>query len=150
MALSVAWGRTGDLVVFLATYYLVGVLHEAAHVLAACCVGKARSALTLTNFRSALTSRHVRIPGMSGWHAEFVRHAGWIGSTVLALAVSFMDVHRGVQIAAWITVIDGVCSDLLELEGPMCDHCREIFRCGNFGVIVLDPERRKTVLTNIH
>jgi len=94
MALSVAWGRTGDLVVFLATYYLVGVLHEAAHVLAACCVGKARSALTLTNVRSALFSRHVRVEGMSGWHAEFVRHAGWIGSTVLAVALDCRMDHR--------------------------------------------------------
>ena len=146
VALSTAWGRVGDLSVFLAAYYLVAVLHEAMHVLAACFVGKARSALTLTNARSALLSRHVRVPGVSGWRAEVVRHSGWLGSALLALAISCIEVHRGVKIAAWIIALDGVCSDLLELEGPMCDHCRDMFRCGNFGVIVMDPERRKTAI----
>ena len=88
VALSTAWGRVGDLSVFLAAYYLVAVLHEAMHVLAACFVGKARSALTLTNARSALLSRHVRVPGVSGWRAEVVRHSGWLVSALLALAIS--------------------------------------------------------------
>ena len=52
---------------------------EAMHVLAACFVGKARSALTLTNARSALLSRHVRVPGVSGWRAEVVRHSVPVG-----------------------------------------------------------------------
>ncbi len=35
--------------------------------------------------RSALLSKHVRVDGISGWRAEMVRHAGWLGSTLLAV-----------------------------------------------------------------
>ena len=136
----------GNVLVFLAAYYTVAVAHEAMHVVAACLVGAGRSALTLSNVRSALLSRHVRVPEISGWRAEVVRHAGWLGSTLLALATTWLGAHVSMQRAAWLTALDGVCSDLLELEGPMCDHCRDMFRCGNFGVIVLDPERRKTAI----
>ena len=146
MAADAGAGLAGQVLVFVVAYYVVAVAHEAMHVVAACLVGKARSALTLSNARSALLSRHVRVPGVSGWRAEVVRHAGWLGSVLLALATSWLGAHISLQRAAWLTALDGVCSDLLELEGPMCDHCRDMFRCGNFGVIVIDPERRKNAI----
>ena len=135
-----------DLLAFLAAYYVVAVVHEAMHVVAACLVGHARAACTLPNLRSAVLSRHVRVPGVSGWRAEAVRHAGWLGSTLLAIWTGWLGSHTSLQAAAWLTALDGVCSDLLELEGPMCNHCRDMFRCGNFGVIVIDPERRKAAI----
>ena len=146
MPAAVSSGMAGDVLLFLAAYYVVAVMHEAMHVVAACLVGQARSVLTLANVRSAFLSRHVRVPGVSGWRAEIVRHAGWLGSTLLAAATTLFGAHICVQRAAWLTALDGVCSDLLELEGPMCDHCRDMFRCGNFGVIVIDPERRKNAV----
>jgi hypothetical protein len=144
---AAGWRPSGlDVLAFLAAYYVVAVAHEAMHVAAACLVGRARAACTLRNMRSALLSRHVRVPGMSGWRAEVVRHAGWLGSTLLAIATTCWGAPAVLQAAAWLTALDGLCSDLLELEGPMCDHCRDMFRCGNFGVIVIDPERRKTAI----
>jgi hypothetical protein len=139
-----ARGSAWEMLVFVTTYYAACLLHEAVHVATACLVGQARSALTLANLRSAVLSRHVRVPGVSGWRAELVRHGGWIGSSLLAMASSLLQVQTSVQTAAWLTAIDAVCSDLLELEGPMCHHCRDMFRCGNFGVIIMNPERRKS------
>jgi len=132
----------GHVLRFFAAYYVVAVLHEAMHVVAACLVGEASSVLTLSNVRSA----HVRVPGVSGWRSDFVRHARWLGSTLFAVAVTIVGANTHVQATAWLTALDGVCSDLLELEGPMCNYCRDMFRCGNFGVIVIDEERRRNAV----
>ena len=134
----------GAVPVFIVAYYASALLHEAMHILAACLVGAGRGCLTAANARSAVLCRHVRVPGVTGWRAAVVRHGGWLGSVVFAAATTSWKLHSCVQTAAWLTALDSVCSDLLELEGPACDHCQDMFRCGNFGVIVMSPERRKT------
>ncbi len=119
------------------------VLHEGMHVMAACAVGLHRSALTLNNMRSALLSKHVRVDGISGWRAEMVRHAGWLGSIVVAVWTTASRLDASLQAGAWLTALDSLCSDLLGLDPQ---NCRETFRCGNFGVIVMDKERRKNAV----
>ena len=65
-------GYSYNFIQFMVAYYLMVVLHEGMHVMAACAVGLHRSALTLNNMRSALLSKHVRVDGISEmpWRAE--------------------------------------------------------------------------------
>jgi len=138
-------GVAGDLVVFLAAYHVLAAFHEAMHILAACSVGMYRAALTTSNLRSALLSRHVRIQDISGWRAEAVRHAGWLGSTLAALVMTYYGMNACLQTAAWLTALDGISSDLIE-SATSDGNFVDIFRCGNFGVLVLDKERRKNAI----
>jgi len=138
-------GVVGDMVVFLAAYHVLAAFHEAMHILAACAVGMYRAALTTSNLRSALLSRHVRIQNISGWRAEAVRHAGWLGSTLAALAMTCCGMDACLQTAAWLTALDGISSDVIE-RATSGGNFVDIFRCGNFGVLVLDKERRKNAI----
>ena len=104
-----------------------------------------RTALTTSNLRSALLSRHVRIQDISGWRAEAVRHAGWLGSTLAALVMTYYGMNACLQTAAWLTALDGISSDLIE-SATSDGNFVDIFRCGNFGVLVLDKERRKNAI----
>ena len=74
-----------------------------------------------------------------------------MGSLLFAVSLSF---YAGVseawavwQAASWLTALDSMCSDLLNLnlEGA-CDHGQSVFRCGNFGLVILCKENRNKVL----
>ena len=86
--------------------------------------------------------------------ADWIRHAGWITSLTLALAIhactkwnpkacspSFID---GLKWAAWMTAIDALCTDLLQAIPYLPLHSSAedsqsslVFWCGNFGMILL-------------
>jgi hypothetical protein len=139
---------------FLLAYWLSTCVHEAIHLAVACLVGHARSAITLGNLVSATCSRHVCIPAASGWRAACIRHAGWVGSLLFAVSLSFYarvsEAWAVWQAAAWLTALDSMCSDLLNLNlEDACAHGargQSVFRCGNFGLVLLGKENRNKVL----
>lgn len=133
---------------FVLAYWFFTCLHECIHIAAACLLGHARSAITLSNLVSATFSRHVHIPGVSGWRAQAVRHAGWAGSLLVAMSLSLglcglAEPWSVWRMAAWLTALDSMCSDLLKLDGT-CGQ--SVFHCGNFGCILLSKDHRKKVL----
>jgi hypothetical protein len=133
---------------FLLAYWALICAHEAFHVATACLVGRARGALTRSNFVSATCSRHVCVPGASGWRALCIRHAGWVGSLSLAVCLSLLDTPSSEasaswRAAAWLTALDSMCSDLLGLAGA---HGSSAFHCGNFGLILLGKDNRNKVI----
>jgi len=96
---------------FVGAYWLVTMCHEAFHVAAACVLGHF-SVFTQHNLLSATCSKHVHVPGASGWHGACIRHAGWAGSVLLATLLSTGTLYVpesctrfGIQwqAAAWLT-----------------------------------------------
>ena len=127
---------------FLAAYLLLTCVHEVFHIAAACLVGHV-SALSAANLVSATCSKSVSVPGASGWRAAFIKHAGWVGSALLAAALSASEQYAGVvQAAAWLTALDAACSDLLGLEASARS---DVFHCGNFGLVIISKEHRDKV-----
>jgi len=98
------------------------------------------------------------------WRAACVRHAGWIGSLLLALAATMTSLWwpdvgttKLVLLGVWWTALDAVASDLLlqappgskEASSGQLSGGSTLFFCGNFGIIVfglMDPATRKRVL----
>lgn len=127
---------------FLAAYWLLTCLHEAFHVIAACLVGRADSALTLSNLVSGICSKNVSVEGSAGWRATVIRHAGWVGSVLLAVVSSMSAISLSISAAALLTALDALCSDLLGIA-PAGE---ETFLCGNFGLVLLKKDHRNKVL----
>ena len=130
---------------FLALYWLLTCVHEGFHIAAACLVGHAGAALTVSNLVSAAFSKHVSVRGASGWQRRVIQHAGWVGSCVLVAVILLCTTAEGgssfLQAAAILTALDAVCSDLLGIASGT-----DMFHCGNFGLVVLNKEHRDKVL----
>jgi hypothetical protein len=114
--------------------------------------------LTWRNLRGLLYTREVTANGLSSRAGALVRHAGWIASCALA-AVLFLvggaNASWAARLGAAATALDALTSDLL-LAGKRGGSCecarggggrsRWVFRCGNFGIILLNPEYRDIAL----
>ena len=144
--------------------------HELAHFLVAQWLGYEASI-----HLGALTSLppHVHVHGITSCarHAALVRHAGWVFSVLLAAALSLIVGALTTAprllllppvLAAWLTAMDAVTSDLLRREPHECKASRSgackprtcsspcpaqlywswraglRFYCGNFGCLLLD------------
>jgi hypothetical protein len=81
---------------------------------------------------------HVRIDVESRTFRMAIRHSGWMGSLLVANASYFFSLSCIVQISAWLTVLDSLCSDFFMLY----DTGENMFLCGNFGMLLLDNEHR--------
>ncbi|EKX55458.1 hypothetical protein GUITHDRAFT_99235 [Guillardia theta CCMP2712] len=133
----------GEMISFSSFYTLFLALHEAFHLLAAALVGLAHRSLRISNFVDALLHQRVTIKGAEGWRSTLIRHAGWIGSMAVTLVVCARGFSGSCKIAAFFTLIDSLCSDLLGIHhGSASD---EVFHCGNFGIIIFDKEKRGQV-----
>ena len=126
---------------FVLARWCASVLHESAHLLSAAVLGFPRQALTLSNFRSALFSREVTIKGLPPLPAAVVRHAGWVASFALAAAAVATGEGGAWKLAVYVTALEGASSDLLGLGTESGEESWR-FRCGNFGILLLDPEYR--------
>ena len=132
-----------EAVSFFALYWLLTCVHECFHIVAACLLGHAGEALTVSNLVTATCSKHVAVRGASGWRRSAIQHAGWVGSCVLVAGISSMGKGSAIlQAAAVITALDAVCSDLLGIASSATDT----FHCGNFGLVVLNKDHRDKVL----
>ena len=80
---------------FLALYWLLTCVHEGFHIAAACLVGHAGAALTVSNLVSAAFSKHVSVRGASGWQRRVIQHAGWVGSCVLVAVILLCSTGEG-------------------------------------------------------
>jgi hypothetical protein len=131
---------------FLAAYWLLTCVHEAFHVIAACLVGHGGTALTFANLVSGTCEKHVTVKGVAGWRRTMIRHAGWMGSALLAIALcAFSSPSTSVwPAAALLTALDALCSDLLGVAAAATSA--DTFLCGNFGLVLLKKEHRSKVL----
>jgi len=131
---------------FVLARWCASVLHESAHLLSAAALGFPRQALTLSNLQSALFSREVVVKGLPPRAAAVVRHAGWIASFALAAAVGATGEGGAWKLAVYVTALEGASSDLLGLGASSGEEVWR-FRCGNFGILLLDPEYRDQALS---
>jgi hypothetical protein len=131
------------LLTFYFAHWLFKVLHEAWHLLAACLVGH-YDAINFKNLVSAIFEFKVEV-NSTGWRAEVIRHAGWLGSIFVLLFTFFLEeISIPCRLAAFLTVADSLCSDLF-LIGCSSTSC--VFRCGNFGILLLDKDNRDRAIS---
>jgi len=107
--------------------------------------------LTWPNIRGLFYTREVTANGLSSRAGELVRHAGWIVSCVLAaVLLRGATASWAARLGAVATALDALASDLL-LAGKEGGSSRGgggrwVFRCGNFGIILLNPDFRDKAL----
>lgn len=70
---------------------------------------------------------------------EAIRHAGWLASVLLAVAMSALSDNKAtpVSISAWITALEAITTDLMGLF-PVSS--KGVLFCGNFGIILLNKQ----------
>ena len=87
-------------------------LHEMAHALAAVCLGFSPSISV-----SLLGHSWTAVPGLALQHSRsvgFVRHCGWMFSTMLAIVAALAaDLSQPVVAVLAFTALDSIYSDLL-------------------------------------
>ena len=147
---------------FIVTWWIWGVVHEFFHVLAALAVGCGRQALEASNVHRILVDRCVVVQGASKEQASVIRHAGWIGSTALAVLVCSSSASAETilgcmdelpprstapaTLALAIVAIEACLSDLFGLEISVSrPNLGQAFHCGNFGVIIAGHKNREHV-----
>ncbi|KAJ1485187.1 hypothetical protein T484DRAFT_1794555, partial [Baffinella frigidus] len=144
---------------FLFYRWAASVVHEASHLLALIIVtgpfdrASPHGILSWRNLRGLFYTREVTANGLSTRAGALVRHAGWIASCALA-AVLFGGANASwaARLGAVATALDALTSDLLLAgkEGGSCGCTRSgsrwVFRCGNFGIILLNPDFREQAL----
>ncbi len=168
-------------------YLVFGVVHEIGHILAALALiptGKGQSlSLCFSKVRfwyELLLSRQVSldlsslfavddvtdatvetatVTKMAMTKIDFIHHAGWILSLLVALAVScvgvrksnnkqgykYEQVNKSMQLAAWLTVLEALATDLFDISDwarlpPFTESSSfgtHTFWCGNFGILLL-------------
>jgi hypothetical protein len=147
-------------------YLAFGVLHELSHFVSGCAIGISKwsdlenSATWYDFFFRRYTPLNEYPAGQasfSSWKLYFVQHFGWMATVLLTLlyrkvAVSSTtssssasrsgnnDVNRWILLAAYVTVIDALSSDLFQIHPfrLLPSDGRKIFFCGNFGIITLN------------
>ena len=122
-------------------YWACRVLHELVHAVYACYTYKNFDSFNFQNIISILKGSHVEIPlvpGMQRPEFDCIRHAGWMGSLLIAVATTVCS-RQTVHAASFLTLIDALCSDLFRIQSPSADN---VFLCGNFGMVIMDHEHR--------
>lgn len=126
----------------LAAWYLFfGALHEAAHLMTAAALGFSDGILdmgTVNLLCQSLLLRQSVIPALPSADVAFsviVRHAGWIASAFMFLLVVSLTNQKIVRLAAAVTMLEAVSTDLLGLFSSQA--APHVFFCGNFGVLLL-------------
>ena len=133
---------------FLAYHWLFGVLHELAHLAILLGVGlKLKHVLTRDNAVGALWKRRVQVSAsaITRGKACVVRHAGWIASVALAIAMEHQQHSACVRAAAWLTAVEALATDLLRLGHDHTLRRTVRFACGNFGLLLLDLANKQLV-----
>ncbi len=74
-----------------------------------------------------------------------VRHAGWIASVALAIAMEHQQHAACVRRAAWLAAVEALATDLLRLGHDHTLRRTVRFACGNFGLLLLDLANKQLV-----
>lgn len=135
-------------------YHAFGLCHEIAHMVAAWGLGvwsPPPSSLPLMLVK-AFFGRACELPVESS-DATTIHHAGWIASLILAVLGtafsssssstsknngSFFSASEACRLAAWITFAEAFCTDFVGIGG-VADVAGQLFYCGNFGLILVNP-----------
>ena len=121
------------------------VVHEVVHLSIACVLGYRREAATFKTIYSAVFESKIEIPSANGWRSDLIRHGGWIGSCLLFYFTLLLNAASTTScIAAFIVALDSICSDLIMIG--VCSS-KKAFRCGNFGILLLDKENRERAIS---
>ena len=127
-------------------YIAFGAIHELSHLVIAITLGYSHGIFDVGAarfFHGILLGRQCILPSLDAESVSFlwVRHAGWMIS--LSLAILIPRRHRNVKLAAIITAVEAIWTDLLQL--PVLNGitmtssttANSIFFCGNFGILLL-------------
>ena len=136
--------------VLLARVLTVG-LHEGCHVLAAALLGYHEWSVSVIAWQPCARIAKRLAPR----HRSLVRHAGWVGSLVVAtlctwrcLSDAAWSCWWGVAVA-WLTAADAIHSDLLGAALPAAAGATSgaggCFYCGNFGLLLINGASKHLV-----
>lgn len=117
-------------------YFVLGALHEVAHVVFAILTGQSDNLLDdgIATFLTRLVLlRQCNLPALAcGLSGDIVRHAGWVTSAVL---VYYFRNNNTACLAASLVALEAMSTDLLGLVP--CSPNSNVLFCGNFGIILL-------------
>ena len=147
---------------WLAIYWILGVIHELVHLLAAITCSSSRTVSfswseILFHRTANLQFRSDTGPFdeddvlvLSATDDAFIRHAGWLFSLSLALALLLARGRRrrpsrigtalydDVTILACLTAVESIATDLLQLvPTPTQLPSSYVYYCGNFGILLI-------------
>lgn len=140
---------------FAAWYLVFGAAHELSHVFAGLMLG-CWPKMSWSNLLSILLFRQVQVKTSRAWQEVAIRHAGWLASVFIAVAMCTV-CDSTARCAAILTAAEACLSDLCRLERRR-EPSTELgsldgwFWCGNFGLILLNgawaatPEPMKDIL----
>jgi len=170
------WTWTCTLARFLAAWWAFGALHEVAHLTVAALVGCSscwtldnffgclvhRSvAVTVPDRRTADPDSRPNaaasdvLDSTPTWRLAVTQHAGWIASLALAIWALMRESSRvpfssTSRIAALLAALEGMSTDLFgwyPSRTPRAQGERKVrFWCGNFGLILINPNNQQYVL----
>lgn len=127
------------------------IIHEACHILTALLLGwRGRVSLSFNHGLDSPVAASCALPGLGSQPRTeiLVRHAGWVGSTLVALGITFgLGWSAVVALPFWWTAAGAVASDALGIV--VLPTSGSGFACGNFGVILLRATARTTVFATL-
>lgn len=127
------------------SYYSFRVIHEFFHLILGCFLGYRREAFSLKTMFTAFFYQEIEIPSASGWRADVIRHGGWIGSCCFFLLTLYWEtMSMSDRFAALAAALDSVCSDLFLIDPS---SSKNVFKCGNFGILLLGQENRDRAIS---
>ena len=118
------------------------VIHELAHALVALLLGieACPSISPASYFLGNPGGSTVVKKDISDKHHAMIRHAGWVASVVVAMALAIQaEVPPTVTFSFWWVAADALTSDLFKLHRPLPRGCTDsgVFFCGNFGLLIV-------------
>eukprot|EP00667_Euglena_gracilis_P026676 EG_transcript_32337 len=129
----------------LVAWGLSGAFHETAHLLTAAMVGGSPVS-SPRNTWGVLLRHSCQVSLKSPWQVVVVRHAGWLASCAVVVAIIMVGGMRsGIVLGVAVTALEAICSDLLGLYAS----APHTFFCGNFGLLLLTMASKGKVLTTL-
>eukprot|EP00963_Diacronema_lutheri_P013531 scaffold2639_cov361-Pavlova_lutheri.AAC.3 len=123
-------------------WWVAGALHEIAHLTCASLLCPPAKWCSWQNAVGVLCRDAVRVKDARKREELCIRHTGWVVSFLLAaVTLSLSSTIQHVRLAFCITALEAFSSDALGRR-----RCNGVFRCGNFGLIVLSDRNKKIAL----
>lgn len=118
------------------------MLHELAHLTCAMALCDSTSWCCWQNVVGVLRRDAVQVKDAKEKEEKYIRHVGWVVSFVLAAIVLCLSKDMPhVRLAFCVTAVEAFSTDAWGWKQQ-----KGIFRCGNFGLIVLSDKNKKVAL----
>lgn len=123
-------------------WWMAGVLHELAHLTCAMALCPYASWCCWENVVGVLQRNAVHVKDAKEKEEKYIRHVGWVVSLVLAVIVLCLSNNTPhVRLAFCMTAVEAFSTDAWGWK-----QCRGVFRCGNFGLVVLSDKNKQVAL----